>query len=57
MKFSIGDRVEYDGWEYIVSEIVDNPDNASDPFVRIEPIQPCIMYRPASELFLCSNKT
>lgn len=57
MKFSIGDRVECDGWEYIVSEIVENPDNAYDPFVRIEPIQPCIMYRPASELVLCSNKT
>lgn len=57
MKFSIGDRVEYDGWEYIVSDIVEDPDNASDPFVRIEPMQPSIMYRSASELVLCSNKT
>lgn len=57
MKFSIGDRVEYDGWEYIVSDIVEDPDNVSDPFVRIEPMQPSIMYRSASELVLCSNKT
>lgn len=57
MKFSIGDKVEYEGSEYIVYDIVDDPDNAFDPLVRIVPIQPCIMYRSASELVLCSNKT
>jgi hypothetical protein len=52
MNFKKGDRVEYEGWDYIVLDIHQDPHRADDPFVQIVPIQPSIMYRSASELTL-----
>lgn len=50
--FKVGDKVRYENWDYIVSDILEDPDRPNDPLVRLEPIQTSIMYRSASELTL-----
>ena len=52
MKFKRGDRVEYDGWDYIVLDTIDDSDRLDDPLIQLIPIQPSKMYRWASELTL-----
>ncbi|CAB5226302.1 hypothetical protein UFOVP760_81 [uncultured Caudovirales phage] len=52
MNFKKGDRVEYEGWDYIVLDTINDSDRPDDPFIQIVPIQPYTMYRPASELTL-----
>lgn len=52
MNFKKGDIVEYDGWDYIVLDILSDSDLPDNPLVQIVPIQPCKMYRSASELTL-----
>ena len=50
--FKKGDKVKHEHWEYIVSDILEDPDRPNDPLVRLEPIQPSTVYRSASELTL-----
>jgi hypothetical protein len=50
--FKKGDKVEYDGWDYFVTDILDDPDRVDDPLIQLIPIQPSTMYRSASELTL-----
>lgn len=52
MKFKKGDKVEYDGWDYIVLDTIDDPGRPDDPLIQLIPIQPSKMYRSASELTL-----
>lgn len=50
--FKKGDKVEYDGWDYFVSGILEDPSRPEDPLVQLIPIQPSVMFRSASELTL-----
>lgn len=55
MKFNKGDKVKHEHWEYIVSDILEDPDHPDDPLIQLIPIQPSTMYRSASELTLIEN--
>jgi hypothetical protein len=55
MNFKKGDRVEYEGWDYIVLDAIDDSDRPDDPLIQLIPIQPSKMYRSASELTLVGN--
>jgi hypothetical protein len=50
-----GDKVKHEHWEYIVSDILDDPDRPDDPLIQLEPIQPSKIYRSASDLVLIQN--